>query len=182
MIDTVGSLGYARKLGKYGFSDRLCSNKTQCEKWLSFCKKNNMVWFENAYGTLVHKKFNNHFVRLDGSNGNERTNAEIELNIMDSRYNQLIRLNHSNILKSKINGTYIVTSSPNYVDWNQIENYPYSVYIIHPSLLEDYNLNGINLAFCNLSYDEMYEINKAIYEDIGIYGAFRHLHGHYRSE
>ena len=62
MIETVGSLGYGKKLGKYGFRDRLCSNKRQCEEWLDFCKKNKMVWFENAYGTLVHKNFNKHFI------------------------------------------------------------------------------------------------------------------------
>lgn len=181
MIDTVGSLGYAKKLGRYGFSDRLCSDKTQCEEWLDFCKKNNMVWFGNSYGTLVHKDFEKHFIRLDGTT-DKITEAQIELGVMDDNYNTLISLNHRNVIKSKVNGTYLVTSSPNYIDWNTIEKYPYSVYIIHPSLLEDYNLNGINLAFCNLSYDERYEINKAIYDDIGIYGAFRHLHGAYRSD
>lgn len=181
MIETVGSLGYAKKLGKYGFSDRLCSSKDQCEEWLDFCKKNKMVWFENAYGTLVHKDFNKHFIRLDGSS-DEITKAKIELEVMDGNYNGLINLNHSNVIKSKINGCYLVTSSPNYIDWSNIEKYPHQVFIIHPSLLEDYNLNGINLAFSNLSYWEMYDINKAIYEDIGIYGAFRHLHGSYREE
>lgn len=179
MIDTVGSLGYAKKLGKYGFSDRLCSRKEQCEEWLDFCKRNNMVWFENSYGTLVHKDFNNHFIRLDGSS-DEITNAKIELKVMDVKYNTIVKLNHSNVLKSKINDCYFVTSSPNYIYWENIEKYPYQVFIIHPALLEDYNLNGINLAFTNVTWDEIYDINKAIYEDIGIYGSFRHLYGSYK--
>lgn len=175
MIDTVGSLGYAKKLGKYGFSDRLCSNKMQCEEWLSFCEKNDMVWLKESYGTLVHKDFDKHFIRLN-SLTDEITHAEIKLGIIDEQYKQLVGLNHSNVLKSRINNVYIVTSSPNYINFDNIDKYSHSVFIIHPSLLEDYSLGGINIGFTNATFEEIADINEKIYEDIGIYKAFRGLY------
>lgn len=180
MIDTVGSLGYGKKLGKYGFSERLCSNKEQCEEYLDFCKKNKMVWLGRSYGTLVHKKFSNHFDWLGGRH--KESDIQIELKVMDDNYHFLVDLNHSNVIKSKVNGVHMITSSPNYINWNDIKNYPYSVFVIHPSLLEDYSLSGINLAFTNITFDEMAEINNKIYEDLGIYKAFRHLYGSYRED
>ena len=176
MLETVSSLGYADKLGKYGFKPNLCASKEQCEEWLDFCKKNNMRWLDNSYGTLVHKDFNNHFINLDVST-DEITKAKIELGIINEQYFTLIRTNHTNVLKSKINDSYIVTS---YIEWIDIKKYPYSVYIIHPSLMEDYSLCGINIAFCNWTWNEYQEINKSIYEDIGIFGAFRLFSGQWR--
>lgn len=177
MVDTISSLGYDKKLGKYGFKPTLCTSEYQCEKWINFCKKNNMKWLSGAYGTLVHKDFNNHFIRLNETD-DEITEALIELKIIDENYNRLISLNHSNVLKSTINDGYIVTSSPNYISWGNIKKYAYAVYFIHPSLLEDYSLDGdINLAFSNISHNKINEINNAIYEDTGIYCAFKHLCG-----
>ena len=95
MIDTVGSLGYGKKLGKYGFSERLCSNKEQCEEYLDFCKKNKMVWLGRSYGTLVHKKFSNHFDWLGGRH--KESDIQIELKVMDDNYHFLVDLNHSNV-------------------------------------------------------------------------------------
>lgn len=180
MIETVKTCGYEKKLGRYGFRPNLCTSKEQCEEWLDFCKKNKMVWLGGSYGTLVHKDFRNHFEWLGGRH--KEVDVQIELGIMDDTYNTVIDTNHTNILKSKINDCYLITSSPNYIEWSTIKKYPYQVFIIHPSLLEDYNLNGINIAFTNMSYEEMYTINKAIYESIGLYGAFRHLRGAYRSD
>ena len=179
MVETVQSCGYGKKLGKYGFKPNLCTCKVECEEWLDFCKKNNMKWLDESYGTLVHKNFDNYFTRLNGSN-DEITSAEIQLKIMDDRYSRFISLNHSNVLKSKINGVYMVTSSPNYIDFENIKKYYYSTYLIHPNLLEDYGLDKINLAFTNASFEEIKDINDKIYEDIGIYEAFRKLYSNHR--
>lgn len=179
MIDTVGSLGYGKKLGKYGFSERLCSNKEQCEQYLDFCKRNDMVWLGQSYGTLVHKDFKNHFDWLSGRHG-ER-NVHMELKIMNDEYQWTVDVNHSNVIQSKVNGVYMITSSPNFLNWEEIKNYPYLVFIIHPNLLEDYALdNKINLAFTNATVKEISDINERIYEDIGIYKAFRWLSGNYK--
>lgn len=184
MLETVGTCGYAEKLGKYGFSENLCSNKEQCEEWLNFCKKNNMIWLEDSYGTLVHKDFNKHFSRIgyrSDKSIEELEDARIRLGIINERYDVLVTVNHSNVIKSKVNGCYFVTSMPKYYSqWVEIENYPYQVFIIHPSLLEDYWLGETNLAYGNVTFDEMAEINKRIYEDIGIYRAFRWLHGDFK--
>jgi len=178
-METVGTSSYGRQLKKFGFSPRLCASEEQCKEWLDFCKRTDMVWFSKSYGTLVHKNFDKHFTRLEG---NELTKAKIELAVMDDRYNTLISLNHSNGIKSKINGAYFVTSSPNYVEWDNIKKYPYTVFIIHPSLLEDYGLDKINFAFSNITYAEIDEINKAIYDDIGLYKAFRYFTGSFKEE
>lgn len=178
MIDTVGSLGYGKKLGKYGFSERLCSNKEQCEQYLDFCKRNDMVWLGQSYGTLVHKDFKNHFDWLGGMH--KETDVQIKLKVLDDNYNRLIDLNHSNVIKSKVNGVYMITSSPNFLNWKEIKNYPYLVFIIHPTLLEDYSLSGFNIAFTNATVKEMSDINERIYGDIGIYKAFRWLSGNYK--
>ena len=165
MIETVESVGYGKKLGKYGFKPNLCTSKQQCEDWLDFCKKNDMVWLGKSYGTLVHKDFSNHFIEV---RGHEADKLRGEYKPMD--------LNHSNVLKSKTNDSYIITSSPNYIVLEHIKKYPHSVYVIHPSLLEDYSLDGrINIAYCNWTFEQYAEINKAIYDDIGIFRAFRHL-------
>lgn len=174
VVKTVGTCGYAKKLGKYGFNPRLCASEVDCEEWLDFCKKNDMVWLKGSYGTLVHKNFNKYFIRL--ANCDESKKAGVDLGYVDDIGQILINLNHSNILKSTLNGIYMITSSPNYIDFRQIEKYPYKVYMIHPALLEDYAMDGkISLAFCNTKYDEISEINEAIYEDIGIYRAFRYI-------
>ena len=177
----VGNSKYGRQLKKFGFSPRLYASEEQCKDWLDFCKRNNMVWFGNSYGTLVHKDFSKHFIRLDGTT-DEITKAKIELGVMDDNYNTLINLNHSNVIKSKVNDVYFVTSSPNYVEWSNIEKYPYTVFIIHPSLFEDYGLNKINFAFSNITYSEICEINEIIYNDIGVYKAFRYFKGLFKDE
>lgn len=171
MIDTVGSLGYAKKLGKYGFSDRLCSCKEQCEEWLDFCKKNDMVWFEGSYGTLVHKKFKNHFKRIV----EDEHDVLNVLGIEDYNYQKLFPLNHSNVLESKYTGVRFVTSSPNYLfgEVDILKNYPYPIYLIDTRLLEDYMLDDYTIAYSDASYCVIKEINNRIYEDIGIYKAFR---------
>ena len=166
MIETVATCGYAKKLGRYEFPSNLCSTKELCEKWLDFCKRNKMKWLEGSYGTLVHKEFDKYFTN---------TKRETERDILTELgfYDDASLLNHSNSLESNINDVIMVTSSPNYLEMNRIKNYPYTVFIIHPSLLEDYTLSGINIAFANMTWNELMEINEAIYEGIGIYGAFR---------
>lgn len=171
MIDTVESLGYSKKLGKYGFPKSLCATEYCCKQWVDFCKKNNMKWL-GGYATLVHKNFDNHFTHISKYNTKTEkilTNLGI---IKDNKFT--VDVNHSNVLQSKITGKYILTTSPNYFEWSDIEKYPYSVYFIHPCLLEDYNLDKrVNLAYTNMSVNELNHINKCIYEDIGVYKAFR---------
>ena len=100
---------------------------------------------------------------------------------MNDEYQWTVDVNHSNVIQSKVNGVYMITSSPNFLNWEEIKNYPYLVFIIHPNLLEDYALdNKINLAFTNATVKEISDINERIYEDIGIYKAFRWLSGNYK--
>lgn len=173
MLDTVESLGYKEKLGKYNFKPNLFSDKEQCEEWLDFCERNDMIWFNRSYATLVHKNFDRVFEEV--KNGNE-IRDDLDLSSVSSL------LDHTLVLKSKVNGAYLVTSSPNHIYLDAIKEYKHSIYFIHPNLLEDYSLSGINIALCDWSYEEMKEINDAIYEKTGIYKAFRLLSGSWRYE
>lgn len=166
-MSTIKSLGYAKQLSKYGFPNNLCTYPSQCEKWIEFCQKCDMKWLKGSYGTLVHKNFDRHFTTV-------KSRSLAEQDLIEELYPR--DANHSNIIKSKVTDTIMITSSPNYIDLSLLENYPYDIFIIHSSLLEDYAMNKINLAYCNASLNEIDHINDAIYNTIGLYGAFRQIH------
>ena len=175
---------YAKELRELGFSNGLYCSSEDCEKYLNYCKENNMIWFNDSYGTIVHKDFGRYFFEVS-------LNDEEEYNLFKEYQKGLSEhktLDHVNFLINKHNddNVYILTSSPYFVaNTDNFTNYKYHVYVIHPQLLtyhafiakEDDKalenpLCNVSYAFTNASDDEMAFINKILYEDLGIFMAF----------
>lgn len=177
---TLGMSEYADELIKLGFSDKLYCDADDCKKYLEYCKKNDMIWFNDSYGTIVHKDFNNYFTELSlDDEQNYRLFKEYQKGLSQHK-----TLDHVNFIKFKDDDIFILTSSPYRVaNMNDIINYSYHVYVIHPQLLNYYGfirkdddigspLYNVNYAFTKATDKEMLHINKVIYEDIGIFMTF----------
>lgn len=180
---TISDNENSKELIRLGFPKNLCTSPKSCELLLKHCKKYNMKFLKGSYSTLVHKNFNkyfkiskNHKIEKLLKKGDDLNNEEFTL-----------PLDHLNLFKSKIDDdVYILTSSPydslNMRMFDEIRNYPYSIYVIHPNFL-DYTafvdeksvgslrdpLTNLNYAFTNASYEQILNINKVIYEDLNTY-------------
>lgn len=183
----LGMSTYADELVKLGFSERLYCAPEDCKIYLEHCNKNNMIWLDGSYGTIVNEKFNNFFNKVDSMSDKEY-----------SIYNDLRRddiyylLDHTNFLKLVDNeNDYILTSSPykmfNVNIINILKKYPYNVYIIHPNFLTyhafilgdplyiGHPFYKLNYAFTKVDNEIMIELNKKIYDSTGVPEAFVRL-------
>lgn len=182
---TLGMSKYADELIKLGFSDRLCCNEENCKQYLDYCTKYNMVWFNNSYGTIVHKDFDKYFKEAD-RNSDEGFKMWQDLSLKEKNY-MFALLDHTNFICTVDTNEYIITSSPyQTLDDNILQNlmkYPYNVYIIHPRFLNyhvfvsrfmdiEHPLYGVNYAFTKISNEDIWELNMKISEDINIFPAF----------
>lgn len=188
---TVSDSKYSDELIKLGFSDRLITTPEDCKTYLEHCNKYNMKFLKGSYGTLVHNDFDKYFKYIPVRNDDE---YEIYQKIIcgkgldgDYRVDGVnLQLDHTNLFESKLyDGVYIVTSSPYYTHISdmckRIENYPYSVYAVHPNFL-DYHiftthtkmhpLYDLSYCYTNANDEQMYEIDKTIYEDLGLFTPF----------
>ena len=173
---TVSDNIHSKDLVKLGFPKNLCTSPESCEIFLQHCEKYDMKFLKGSYGTLVHKDFDKYF-KVSKSN-----KIMDLLKCKDSNEEINLPLDHVNLFKSKIeDDVYILTSSPyaslNVNMFNQIKDYPYSIYAIHPNFL-DYiafvdrdssdalrnPLENINYAFTTASIEQMLHINKVIYD------------------
>lgn len=189
MVYIVANSKHAKDLIKLDFPDRLCASPESCENWLAHCKKYNMKFLKGSYGTVVHKDFNEYFKNSKSDKIRKELSCE---DILIDGEKISLPLDHTNLLKSKIdNNVYILTSSP-YYELNldlieSIKNYPHDVYVINPNFLDYYSfidepseklrhpLDGINYAFTNASETQIKSINDAIYNGTGLFGVFRKL-------
>ena len=176
---TVKDSEYSKELVKLGFSERLLCSPESCKIWLEHCKKYNMKFLKGSYGTMVHKNFNKYFKKSTSNKVKEqlmcKSNDEVEIGSL---------LDHINLFRSQVEkDVYILTSSPyltlNSNLINNLKNYPYDVYVIHPNFL-DYTafvdeepvgrlrhpLKEVNYAFTNASFEQMLNINQAIYDEL----------------
>lgn len=177
---TLGMSKYADELMELGFSDKLYCSPEDCKQYLEHCKKYDMVWFNNSYGTIVHKDFKNYFTEPSLDN---KQNYNLYKDYQKG-LSQHKTIDHINFLKFKDDDVYILTSSPYYVaNTNDIVNYSYHVYVIHPQLLDYYAfikkhddiknpLSDVSYAFTNATDEQMAYINKVIYEGSKIFMAF----------
>ena len=171
---------YAKQLVKLGFSEKLLCSPESCEIWLEHCKKYDMKFLKGSYGTLVHKNFNKYFKVSKNNKIIDQLSCKDRLGVGE-KINLLF--DHTNLFNSIEKDIYILTSSP-YISLNanlinNLNNYPYDVYVIHPNFL-DYTafvdggpvgrlrhpLNEVSYAFTNASYEQMLDINKAIYNEL----------------
>ena len=189
MSYTVANSKHAKELIKLDFPENLCATPESCENWLNHCQRYDMKFLKNSYGTLVHKDFNRYFKNSNSLKTRNKLTCKNEL-INGEKIS--LPLDHTNLLKSKIdNDVYILTSSP-YHDLNAyiincIKNYPYDTYVIHPNFLDYYSfvdepseklrhpLNNINYAFTNATEAQIQIINDAIYKDTGLFNVLRKL-------
>ena len=170
---------YKSELVKLGFSERLLCSPESCERWVEHCKKYNMKFLKGSYGTMVHKNFNKYFKEAKSNKIKEQLMCKYDDEVkIDSLFD------HTMLFKSKIEkDAYILTSSPyaylNENIFNQIRNYPYDIYVIHPNFLDysafvDNNpvgalrspLSNINYAFTNASPEQILNINTVIYDEL----------------
>ena len=140
MLNTVGSCGYAKKLGKYKFSETLCASLEDCEDWYNHCKEHNMVFCNGTYGTLVHKNFSKYF-KL--STMSTRKVPKILGVDKFAPHNPSKVMDHVNIFYWRDDSSMkMITTSPySYFKpsmFDGIEDSEYSVYAIHPNLLDYY--------------------------------------------
>ncbi len=185
---TVSDSKYSDELIKLGFSDRLITTPEDCKTYLEHCNKYNMKFLKGSYGTIVHNRFNDYFKK----SSSHKKEMEIKCaNEFIGKSNINLPLDHTNLFKSKIDkSVYILTSSPyGSLDMNIINalrNYPYDSYIINPNFLDYYAfirrvsemrppLWNVNYAFTNAPPEQIIEINKVIFEDIGVFLAFDYL-------
>ena len=183
----LGQNKHAKELVNLGFSDRLITTPEDCEIYLDHCKKNDMKFLKDSYGTMVHKNFNKFFKK---SKNNRIFNklGLTELGAIQQNRNIHRLMDHTNLLRSQIyKNVYVLTSSPymilNQIVFEIIKEYPYNVYVINPNFLdyiafvthehrEWHPLSNLNYAFTEASQEQMLTINKAISEEIGVYNAF----------
>ena len=188
---TVKDSEYKKELVKLGFSERLLCSPKSCKIWVEHCKKYNMKFLKGSYGTMVHKEFDKYFKNSKSNKIRDQLTCKDKL--VNSKIIEL-RLDHTNLFKSKIeDDVYILTSSPytslNANLINDFKNYPYDVYVIHPNFLDYYAfvdkepvgrlrhpLSEVNYAFTNASPEQMLNINRAIYEDLNTF-VFKFLIG-----
>lgn len=186
---TVADSKYAKELVKLGFSDRLLTTPEDCETYVKHCNKYNMKFLKGSYGTIVHKDFGKYFKE---SNSRKIRCKLACINEETGRSKIDLSLDHTNLFKSKIEkDVYILTSSPYYTSPMDIQketvDYPYSVYAIHPVFL-DYHIftthsemmhpfYDLSYAYTNANDEQMYEIDKTIYEDLGLYHSFLKIKG-----
>ena len=179
----LGDSVHSKELVKLGFSDRLLTTPDDCETYLKHCKKYNMKFLKGSYGTIVHKDFDKYFKK---SKSYKMRCKLACINEETGRSKLDLHLDHTNLFKSKIfKDVYLLTSSPYYTSVidiiNQVKDYPYDVYAMHPNFL-DYHIFAthskmnplFDLSYCytNASREQMYEIDKTIFEDIGLFHAF----------
>lgn len=179
---TVKDSEYSKELVKLGFSERLLCSPESCKIWLEHCEKYNMKFLKGSYGTMVHKNFNKYFKKSKSNRVKEQLmckgDDEVEIGSL---------LDHINLFKSQVEkDVYILTSSPyltlNSNLINNLKNYPYDVYVIHPNFLDYYAfvddgpigrlrspLSEVNYAFTNASCEQMLSINQAIYDELGTF-------------
>lgn len=181
---TVENSKHSKELIKLGFPKTLYTSPESCEILLEYCKQYDMKFLKGSYGTLVHKNFDNYFKVSQSNKIKKLLKCEDEL--IDGKSINL-PLDHINLFKSKIDDEiYILTSSPydslNMNMFHRINNYPYSIYMIHPNFL-DYiafvdddpvgtlrnPLSNLNYAFTNASAEQILNINKVIYDDLDMF-------------
>ena len=182
---TLGMSKYANKLVELGFSDRLCCTSEDCQKYLEYCQENNMVWFDDSYGTIVHKDFHKYFKKADRSD-DKGYSVWQKLSLKEKGYMFRI-LDHSNFIQTIDENEYMITSSPYMtLDVNVLKNlitYPYDIYVIHPNFLNYHRfilresnikhpLDEVSYAFTNISDEKMKKLNVKISKEIGIFHAF----------
>ena len=183
----------AKELKKLGFSGKLYASPKSCENWLNHCKKYDMEFLKESYGTIVHKNFNKYFKHIPIKNDkqyeiqqNLKCGSGLEKDYSVENFDNMI-FDHTNLLKSKITDDYFLTSSP-YSDFiyelQNIKNYPYNVYVVHNNFLDYYafidNENGylrhplceLNYVFTKATKNNIKLINKTIYKDIGLFPVF----------
>lgn len=185
---TLGMSKYAKELMNLGFSDRLNTTESDCKMYLEHCKKYNMKWLGNSYGTIVHKDFDKFFEYIDVIKKDKEYEIYQDLSQREKEYMFYI-LDHKIFLKFKNSkDDYMITSSPyKMLDvnvLNALQEYPYNVYIIHPNFLNYYGfLGGLNnvighplyevtYAFTTVDVNNMHQLNLDIQEETGIYEAF----------
>jgi len=175
---------YKKELVKLGFSERLLCSPENCKIWVEHCEKYNMKFLKGSYGTIVHKNFNKYFKNSKSNKIRDQLTCKDKL--VNGEKIEL-PLDHTNLFNSKLEeNVYILTSSPyatlNANLINNLKNYPYDVYVIHPNFL-DYHafvdegpvgklrppLKEVNYAFTNASPEQILNINIAIYDDLGIF-------------
>lgn len=188
---TLGMSKYAKELMNLGFSDRLITTESDCEMYLEHCKKYDMKWLGNSYGTIVHKDFDKFFTYIDVIEKDKE--YEIYQDLLQREKGYMFRiLDHKIFLKFKNSkDDYMVTSSPyKMLDvnvLNALQEYPYNVYIVHPDFLNYYGFLGgsnsvirhplyeVTYAFTTVNSDNMHQLNLDIKEETGIYDAFVRL-------
>ena len=175
---------YAKELVKLGFSEKLLCSPESCEIWLKHCEKYNMKFLKGSYGTMVHKNFNKYFKESKSNKIRDQLTCKDEL-INGEKIE--LPLDHTKLFKSiQEEDVYILTSSPysslNANLINNLKNYPYDVYVIHPNFL-DYTafvdngpvgrlrhpLSEVNYAFTNASPEQMLNINKTLYDELNTF-------------
>lgn len=183
----VADSEYADELIKLGFSDRLLTTPEDCKTYVEHCNNYNMKFLKGSYGTIVNENFDKYF-KESKSNKMKRELMGIT---ETGRRKFNIDFDHVNLFRSTIDKrVYILTSSPYYTSTLDImqesTDYPYNVYAINPLFL-DYHiftthtkmhpLYDMSYCYTNATDEQMYNIDKTIFEDIRLFHSFVKIHG-----